>query len=274
MAAANGERYAQLGKGDPPLASARRNGLLTGGASVQDEPASSSSSSIGARLWTSVFGSRQVSAKLPSYNNAKRDTLLRTPGAPARSLYDNPPPTGRRVSLASLGPIGLLRALILRPFYVLGRRGPLLPMFLIFVLAFYVFAYSTSPSTQSVKRRVQGAVGPYVPRRAAEAIKWGSERQKTWSLKDALRFRNEEAKDARKGAKKTGKKELASLPEARRDGRLVIEAGKPHPIPALMKRAKLRWEQLKARQSQNFREAVQEYERRHRRKPPKGFDQW
>ena len=58
------------------------------------------------------------------------------------------------------------------------------------------------------------------------------------------------------------------------DGRLSVREGEPHPIPALMARARLQWDDLRARQSQTFAQAVAEYERRYGRKPPKGFDQW
>ncbi|KAK9897476.1 glycosyltransferase family 90 protein [Cystobasidium minutum MCA 4210] len=56
--------------------------------------------------------------------------------------------------------------------------------------------------------------------------------------------------------------------------RILIEEGKPHPIPALMERAKKRWEDLKNRQSKTFAQAVAEYQRRYGRRPPRGFDRW
>lgn len=67
---------------------------------------------------------------------------------------------------------------------------------------------------------------------------------------------------------------LSELSEGRRDGRLLIKKGRPHPIPYLMKRAKKRWVQLQERQSKTFPEAVKEYHRRYGRAPPKGFDRW
>ncbi|PAK71501.1 hypothetical protein B8W95_13980, partial [Staphylococcus pasteuri] len=46
----------------------------------------------------------------------------------------------------------------------------------------FVLNYSTSPSTQTVKLRVQGAVRPYIPQRAADAMqrygKGGARRKK------------------------------------------------------------------------------------------------
>lgn len=72
--------------------------------------------------------------------------------------------------------------------------------------------------------------------------------------------------------------QLIDLPEVGRDvgedGRLAVKEGEPHPIPALMARAREQWEDLRARQSTTFAEAVAEYERRYGRRPPKGFDQW
>ncbi|RDX45857.1 capsular associated protein [Lentinus brumalis] len=49
---------------------------------------------------------------------------------------------------------------------------------------------------------------------------------------------------------------------------------KEHPIPKLMADAEASYRQLLSRQSQTLEEAVREYERRYRRKPPRGFDDW
>ena len=59
-------------------------------------------------------------------------------------------------------------------------------------------------------------------------------------------------------------------------GHLVIsdEPAQPHPIPVLLARAEKQWKDLRARQSRNLGEAVKEYERRYKRKPPRGFDVW
>lgn len=38
--------------------------------------------------------------------------------------------------------------------------------------------------------------------------------------------------------------------------------------------ARKKWDGLLARQSRTFQQAVDEYERRYQRKPPRGFDQW
>jgi beta-1,2-xylosyltransferase len=48
----------------------------------------------------------------------------------------------------------------------------------------------------------------------------------------------------------------------------------PHPIPLLLTLGEKRWEELLNRQSRSLSSAVKEYERRYRRKPPKGFDIW
>lgn len=67
---------------------------------------------------------------------------------------------------------------------------------------------------------------------------------------------------------------LEEIPPVGRDGRIPLAEGKPHPIPAMMAKAKEQWRQLKARQSKTFSEAVREYKRRNGRRPPKGFDRW
>ena len=49
---------------------------------------------------------------------------------------------------------------------------------------------------------------------------------------------------------------------------------KEHPIPKLMADAEASYRELLAKQSQTLEDAVAEYERRYKRKPPKGFDDW
>ena len=49
---------------------------------------------------------------------------------------------------------------------------------------------------------------------------------------------------------------------------------KEHPIPKLMAEAEANYRQLLSRQSQTLEDAVREYERRYKRKPPRGFDDW
>ena len=60
----------------------------------------------------------------------------------------------------------------------------------------------------------------------------------------------------------------------RSDGRVLMKAHRPHPIPRLMAEAEEKWEMLLARQSNSLDEAVAEYQRRYNRNPPKGFDLW
>ncbi|SCV72127.1 BQ2448_4821 [Microbotryum intermedium] len=48
----------------------------------------------------------------------------------------------------------------------------------------------------------------------------------------------------------------------------------PHPIHLLMDSAKRMWARKVERQSKTLREAIEEYERRYNRRPPKGFADW
>lgn len=61
---------------------------------------------------------------------------------------------------------------------------------------------------------------------------------------------------AEKGKVGSAEKRYASWEGGRRDSRMIVEEGKPHPIPKLMARAKQRWHALKNRQSKTFAEAV------------------
>ncbi|GAA5996632.1 uncharacterized protein JCM10292_003101 [Rhodotorula paludigena] len=203
---------------------------------------------------------------LPTYG--KRQSSV----APRPFYSDSGPGPGR----GGGGPLILLRNIILRPVYLLGRRGPLFPIVGFLVFLIFYLTYSTSPSSQSVKLRVQGAVGPYIPQRAADAIRWRGQggRQQHFGSDNLhgggvgagrlapLRASTARALDPRE------------LPAVGQDSRMPLVDGQPHPIPALMKKARKDWDDLQARQSSTFKQAVREYKRRYGRNPPKGFDKW
>lgn len=60
----------------------------------------------------------------------------------------------------------------------------------------------------------------------------------------------------------------------RSDGLLEVNPAGRHPIYDLIERAEKEWEEKHKRQSKTLDEAVEEYERRYKRAPPKGFDVW
>jgi hypothetical protein len=60
----------------------------------------------------------------------------------------------------------------------------------------------------------------------------------------------------------------------RSDGLLQVNMEGAHPIFELTSRAEKEWEAKLRSASKTFQEAVQEYERRYKRAPPKGFDLW
>jgi hypothetical protein len=60
----------------------------------------------------------------------------------------------------------------------------------------------------------------------------------------------------------------------RSDGLLHVNMEGAHPIFELIARADKEWEAKLQGASKTFQEAVQEYERRYKRAPPKGFDLW
>ncbi|KAK4053960.1 hypothetical protein OIO90_003797 [Microbotryomycetes sp. JL221] len=251
------------------------------------------STSLPHTLPQKVRGSNWLSRLLGSATSTASTPVTPT-GAPAfpsnplrtpRPFYDARTFDGRPVST-----LGLVRDIILRPFFLLFRRGPLLPLIMLLATLLLVLTYSTHPSTQSVKRRVQGAVGPYIPQRAADAIKWRTSKfnQQIWQAGHGTNLDDDDIEmgglsggtRSTNGKGKTGTKSSsttvgpAKLAPPRKDGRLVLEPEQKHPIPALMERAKIQWESLKSRQSKTFAQAVQEYQRRYGRKPPKGFDKW
>lgn len=60
----------------------------------------------------------------------------------------------------------------------------------------------------------------------------------------------------------------------REDGLLEVNYNGSHPMLELIERAEEEWRNKHARASRTLREAVDEYERRYGRLPPKGFDDW
>ncbi|KAI5481828.1 capsular associated protein, glycosyltransferase family 90 protein [Pseudohyphozyma bogoriensis] len=224
-----------------------------------------------------------------------------------RQFYD--PSKGGATSAPGIS----LRGVILRPFYVLGRRG--IVLLLVVVTMLYIMTASSSSNSSGVTR-MKRVVEPYIPRGAKLDAAGLRERLDAIvpANPDLLRARADEDEviqgadlmekmeaqrkkkvmvGVRQGAAKGGaggaaagaKKKAGSKLKARskhalrdvgkrKDGRIVVVEGEEHPIGALMDRAREKWDALKDRQSKTFKEAVAEYIRRHKRKPPKGFDQW
>ena len=60
----------------------------------------------------------------------------------------------------------------------------------------------------------------------------------------------------------------------RSDGLLQVNMEGAHPIFELISRAEKEWEGKLRGASKTLREAVQEYKKRYKRAPPKGFDLW
>jgi hypothetical protein len=60
----------------------------------------------------------------------------------------------------------------------------------------------------------------------------------------------------------------------RKDGLLEVNPDGQHPIYELIERAEQEWQSKLKRASSSLDEAVEEYERRYKRPPPKGFDDW
>jgi len=68
--------------------------------------------------------------------------------------------------------------------------------------------------------------------------------------------------------------EAASRHTFHPNGLLLVNPKGRHPIHLLIEDAERKWKDKVARQSKTLGEAVREYKRRHRRNPPKGFDDW
>ncbi|GAA5894159.1 uncharacterized protein JCM6883_003736 [Sporobolomyces salmoneus] len=213
---------------------------------------------------------RSSKSTLPTYGSSSQPLPGSTTPS-SRAFYTDLPPVS--VARKPSNVISFVRNLLIRPIYILSRK-PLYPV-LGFVVFFFIYL-STSPTgtSQRVTNRVKGAVGPFIPQRAADAVKWGSGRGFGLGTDNLM---GGAERGERVGGRKQQQKPLVrvdEIPSTRRDGRIVLEEGKPHPIPAMMARAKEQWRLLKGRQSKTFREAVAEYKRRNGRRPPKGFDRW
>ncbi|KAF9531363.1 glycosyl transferase family 90-domain-containing protein [Crepidotus variabilis] len=60
----------------------------------------------------------------------------------------------------------------------------------------------------------------------------------------------------------------------RKDGLVEVNEEGPHPIYELIARAEKEWSEKLGRASTTLKEAVEEYQRRYKRMPPKGFNLW
>lgn len=220
--------------------------------------------------WSSWFGGgRQASGSRKDRDGHLPTFGKRANATPPRPFYSEG--AGRR---GTVNPLILARNIVLRPFYLLGRRGPLLPILASVTFILLYLTYSTSPSSQSVKLRVQGAVGPYIPQRAADAIRWRGPGLKQAPLGADNLLGGAGGVGEKPVPRKAAPLKPEELPPVGIDSRIKLEEGKPHPIPGLMAQARQKWEDLKSSQSRTFAQAVEEYKRRHGRNPPKGFDRW
>ena len=74
---------------------------------------------------------------------------------------------------------------------------------------------------------------------------------------------------------RTPKKPAVLLPHTYRDdGILEVNPNGGHPIFEMIELANARWKSKLSRASKTFDEAVREYVKRYKRRPPKGFDKW
>lgn len=64
----------------------------------------------------------------------------------------------------------------------------------------------------------------------------------------------------------------ASVQENKQDKK--TKARQPHPVHLVVKRAREQWDAKLKRQSKTLPQAIDEYERRYQRRPPRGFDEW
>ena len=60
----------------------------------------------------------------------------------------------------------------------------------------------------------------------------------------------------------------------RTDGLLDVNPQGKHPILELMETSEIQWKRKLEHQSKTLKQAVNEYKRRYKRSPPKGFDVW
>lgn len=160
-----------------------------------------------------------------------------------------------------------------------SRRSRVLPAIIVCTVIFFYALGSTR--TSSIYDAAQQASARQVGRffEAADArvghlnpMKWAMQnsdglsninKQKTFSSSDGsvvekfdVELLDPAGPLAEPGLVGSAEKRYASWEGGRRDGRMIVQEGKPHPIPKLMARAKQRWHALKNRQSKTFAEAV------------------
>ncbi|KAI5479113.1 capsular associated protein, glycosyltransferase family 90 protein [Pseudohyphozyma bogoriensis] len=251
---------ASFSQGQPPTTSAARrqsaapstNPLRFPWSSRVKPPAPTSSVSpklqqdgtaTGEGLWTRALfpGRRPSSVPLPSYG---------------RKLGDKGGVGGPKTRLQ------WAKEVVIRPFHFVARarRGPLLrALFAVFLLVATYFFYTSSSSSSTT-------TSP----RSYFAVNRGSTSSTSKNPAAAPLIPSPKDKYAPASRAPNSNKPVPTRP----DGRILMSEGQRHPIPKLMKEAKMQWEALKARQSKTFKAAVDEYKKRNGRNPPKGFDKW
>lgn len=157
-----------------------------------------------------------------------------------------------------------------------SRRSRVLPFIILCVVLFFyalgsarrssLYDAAQQASVRQVGRFFEAAdarVGHLNPMKwALEKSGEAAHQQKTFSGTDGVVEKFDvEVLDpagplAQKGTVGSAEKRYASWEGGRRDSRMLIQEGKPHPIPKLMARAKQRWHALKSRQSKTFADAV------------------
>lgn len=146
---------------------------------------------------------------------------------------------------------------------------------LLILLVFIVWKYggdsSSSPSSSTSKDLSKSATFSYLPSPPSPA---GLAAKAHFPLANLFSSKRSSAKrQAEEQAR-----ELASSPHGGHtfhpNGLLLVNPKGRHPIHVLIENAEKKWRALLKKQSKTLDEATQEYKRRYKRNPPKGWESW
>lgn len=145
---------------------------------------------------------------------------------------------------------------------------------LLILLVFIVWKYggdSSSPSSSSSSKDPSKSTFSYLPSPPSPA---GLAAKAHFPLANLFSSKRSSAK--RRAEEQA--RELASSPHGGHtfhpNGLLLVNPKGRHPIHVLIENAEKKWRALLKKQSKSLDEATQEYKRRYKRNPPKGWESW
>lgn len=145
---------------------------------------------------------------------------------------------------------------------------------LLLILVFVVWMYGGASSSSSPNDTPSKSTFSYLPK--SPSAKANSNNKPL--LARLFSSKSSTSNKARREAEEREREQLAASPSGGHtfhpNGLLLVNPKGRHPINVLIEHGEKKWNDLLKRQSKTLDEATQEYKRRYKRNPPKGWEQW